>query len=420
MKKNILCAAAFFLSLTLLLPLFGGCRPAEPTGADPVSETVADSGTDPVLTDGETETEEVTEEETTAPEEEKRISFVCAGDNVIHPGIYLDAAERAQQSGSSKEYDFLPMYEEVADLIRGADVSFINQETLMCGAAFGYSGYPQFNSPQQLGNDLCELGFDVVAIANNHMCDKGADGLAGTISFWKSLSDRTLMIGGYENEADYNTVRLIERDGVKIAFLAYTYGTNGLTLYNTDIVVPYLNEEDILRQTTMAKEQADMVIVSMHWGDDSVQAVTEKQRYYAQLLADCGVDVIIGHHPHLIQPIEWFEGRTGNRTLCIFSLGNLLSEMAEAHNMVGGFLTFDAVYAGKKTRIENVVFLPTVFFFNSRYHGTHVYFMENFSEELAGKHGVAWCYQNPISYEEMKSYTRSIIGREFLPDWINE
>lgn len=192
----------------------------------------------------------------------------------------------------------------------------------MTGDGYELSYYPMFNSPQDVGYDLQELGFDVVGIANNHMLDKGAKGLEKTIAFWKNM-EGVLLIGGYDSREDYDTVRVLEKNGIKIAFLAYTYGTNGLTkAASSPVVIPYINEDDITRQVAAAKNAADAVIVSVHWGDEGSFKPNDAQKRTAQLFADCGVTAIIGHHPHVIQPVEWITGKNGNKTLCVYSLGN--------------------------------------------------------------------------------------------------
>ncbi len=392
--------------LCLLLIVAGvGCSKAEPSGGMP--ETGMPETGAPITTS-------LADTSTEAPDvpEDVRLSFVAAGDNVIHPGIYMDAADRA--ASTDKAYDFKPMYREIAERIAAADIAFINQETLMAGESYGYSGYPLFNSPQQLGEDLEELGFDIVNIANNHMLDKRADGLASTIQFWKSRN--VTMIGGYETADDYDRIRIIEREGIKIALLSYTYGTNSLTLpASSPMAIPYLNDEDIIRQTALAREKADLVFVSVHWGEENLFTTVREQEHYAQLMADCGVDVIIGHHPHVIQKIDWLDGEKGNRTLCIYSLGNLLSMMAKGYNMLGGLMTFDIVRENGDYSIENPVFLPTVFHYDQRFRETCVYYLEDYTEELASQHGVQR-YGNTLSLSALKQYLTQYIDAAFLPE----
>ena len=353
---------------------------------------------------------ETTAEETQAakPElEPTRISFLAAGDNVIHPCIYMDAERRADET--TREYNFKPMYEDTIDFISSFDIAFINQETLMGGEELGYSGYPQFNSPQDLGLDLIDIGFDVVNIANNHMCDKGTAGLSGTIEFWNSQD--ILMIGGFTDAEDYDNIRILEYNGVKIAFLSYTYETNGIRLpASSELIVPYINDEDIIRQCKLARESADFVIASVHWGNENQTTVSADQRHTAELLAENGTDVIIGHHPHVLQPIEWIETDSG-RTLCIFSLGNLVSAMQYWQNMVGGFFTFDIVVdEDGEIYADSPAFRPTAFYYGPSYYNSHLYFLSEYPADIAKTHGTGNLYGSSATPDDMKQFAENIMG----------
>ena len=343
----------------------------------------------------------------------KTVSFIGCGDNIIYAGNIKDARSKAISGG--REFNFKPMYKEVAHIIEGADIAFINQENVMAGEGYDISYYPMFNSPRDLGYDLEELGFDVINIANNHMLDKGANGLQKTIEFWKSMD--VLMIGGYENKEDFDTMRIIEKNGIKIAFLSYTYGTNGISKpAASSIVIPYHNDEDIIRQTALAKSQADFVIVSIHWGYEGAFTPSNEQKRLAKLMADCGVDVIAGHHPHVIQPVEWIEGKDGNKTLCVYSLGNFMAEQAYDYNMVGGIISFDIVkYGNNRPQLEKVLFMPTVFHFPSNFFNNTVYLMEDYTPELASVHGVKHFYKHTLTYDGLIKYAKNTIDSEFLP-----
>lgn len=344
----------------------------------------------------------------------ERVSFVGCGDNIIYLGNTRDAKSLAISGG--RTYNFKPMYENVADIIAEADIAFINQETVMAGEGYAISYYPMFNSPQDLGYDLTEMGYDVVNIANNHMLDKGSGGLESTIEFWKNMD--CLMIGGYENVEDYNTVRTLEKNGINIAFLSYTEMTNGITKSaSSEVVVPYTNDGDIKRQIAAAKEKAEFVIVSVHWGDENVFVPNAEQKRLAQLFADCGADVILGHHPHVIQSVEWISGKNGNKTLCVYSLGNFAAEQSYAYNMVGGIIGFDIVSVDNgKPYLENVAFTPTVFHFPSSFYGNKIYLLEDYSQSLAKSHGVSTFYRNSISYDMLVNYVKTYISEEFLPE----
>ena len=344
-----------------------------------------------------------------------RISFLAAGDNVIHPCIYIDARNRA--TAKTRPYNFRPMYDDVDEYIASFDIAFINQETLMGGDELGFSGYPQFNSPRDLGRDLRDMGFDIVNIANNHMCDKKEEGLAGTIDFWESeeMSDITL-IGGYRNKEDYDNIRTVEYNGVTVALLSYTYGTNGLRLpSDSEYVIPYINDADIIRQTAIAEEVGDITVVSVHWGEENTSRPTSEQRRVAKLLAENGADVIIGHHPHVLQPIEWIETDAG-RTLCAYSLGNLVSAMQYWENMVGGFFTFDIVKMSDGTVFcENPAFVPTAFYYGENYLGSHLYFLSDYPERKAENHGTGKIYDSPATPSDMLAYAKKIMGDHLVP-----
>jgi Putative enzyme of poly-gamma-glutamate biosynthesis (capsule formation) len=392
------------------------------------SETTAESSAD---TDSETAAETQSDTEIILPQGTTNVitapsntrqklsggrsySFAAVGDNVVHTGIWLEAKERA--TSSTREYNFAPVFDDLVDMITNADISFINQETLMGGAELGYSNYPTFNSPQDIGLDLVDLGFDIVNIANNHMADKSVKGLTNTIAFWKSQP--VTMIGGYENYADYQKVRTITRDGVTIALLAYTYGTNGISLpSSTELYVPYIDYAEIAAQVAVAKKVSDLVFVSIHWGVENTFTPTAEQTSLAQYMADLGVDVIIGHHPHVVQPITWLKGKNGNDTLCVYSLGNIVSLMAAPYNMVGGVMTFKITEGTDGWYIENPIFIPTVFFYGTNYYSQHIYLMKDFTDALAAKMGTK-NYGYTATLDKLRGYVTSTIDAAFLPDYM--
>ncbi len=341
------------------------------------------------------------------------VSFIAAGDNLIHENIHMDASYRGT---AEKKYDFLPMYYDVAGMIAEADFAFINQETVMAGEAWGYTGWPCFNCPQQLGIDMAALGFDIVNLANNHMLDKTADGLAATMEFWDTLPVVTL--GGYKDEEDAARIRTTEKDGVVFAWLAYTLGTNGIVKpASSPIVIPYIDDDLILSDLERAKEISDFIIVSIHWGTENTQTPTDEQYRLARLIADGGADVILGHHSHTLQPVEWLETDRG-RTLCIYSLGNFVSGMAYPANMVAGLFRFDVISdeTGRLVPV-NPVLHPTVFYYGMNWFNTHIYLLQSYTPEIAATHGVAISGYS-LSPESARQYVLNVIEPEFLPDWM--
>lgn len=320
----------------------------------------------------------------------KRVSFAAVGDNIVHSTVMSDSVTLAE--GTDKEYNFVPMFENVAHLIQEADFAYINQEAPIAGKSRGYAGYPMFNSPEQVVFDLSEVGFDIFNVANNHMLDRHTSGYKSTIEFFRD--NGFTYIGGFMDKEDYENIRVIEKDGVKIALLSYTYGTNGLVLdQSSGMVVPlcdsYSNDE-IDRQSKRAREIADIVIVSMHWGaehwSDNFEPIA-LQKKQAEILINNNVDVILGSHPHALEPMMWKERPDGGRTLLIYSLGNFLSGMEYMRNHVGGIAGFDIVKVGDRTHVTNAYFIPTVCHFNNRVREFKIYKLSEYTEELLRQHG---------------------------------
>ena len=404
--KRIKAAACFLPLLFILAACAAG---GDVYNQNLTAETHAVSGT-PVSS--------ITEPETAADSgggADTVLTFLAAGDNIVYRGNVGEAKKYAEADG--REYNFKHQYTEVESLVSGSDIAFINQETLMAGDGYEFSYYPRFNGPQDMGYDLVELGFDIVNIANNHMLDLGEDGLRKTVEFWRN--DTSAFITGDHLGEDGGGVRIYEKQGIKIAFLSYTSFTNlGSNALMTGVTIPYLEEETVIREIGTARAEADLVFVSVHWGDESSFRPNAEQIYYAQLICDLGADVIIGHHPHVIQPVVWLEGKNGNQTLCAYSLGNFTAEMENDYNMAGGLLTFTIV-SGQNgpAYIADPLFIPTVYYFNMSFRNNKVYFLKDFTEELAAGHGIG-SYGNSMTLEKLKSYVTGNIDAEFLPDYM--
>jgi len=421
MKKWICKAVVLYLFATLLFSSCSLSQSSKNTDTADTSNTYEENITHASETDTVNEitgTEEILTEEA-LPEavvsdsipEERSLSFIACGDNIIYYGNVLDAR---QTDGS---YSFLPCYSDVAPYIQEADIAFINQETLMCGKGFEFSYYPRFNGPQELGCDLISLGFDVINITNNHMLDKDENGLRATSEFWESQN--VLLLGAYKNDGtDIKNISVIERNGIKIAFLNYTEHTNLISLKkDSEYLVPYMNEELIREQVKYANELADLIIVSVHWGDEGSLSPNETQKTYAKIFADLGVKIVIGHHPHAIQPIEWVYSDDGsNKMLCIYSLGNFVAEMKRDINMLGGMIKFDIhTLDGSFSEISNIEFIPTVFDFTTAFTNNHVYLLKDYTSDMAKKHGIR-AYGNSTSLTRLQALVTDTINKEFLSE----
>ncbi len=345
------------------------------------------------------------------------VSFIAAGDNMAYYGNVRDAKKNAE--GTELTYDFRPSYTDISPIVGQYDLSFINQETLMCGDGYELSYYPRFNSPRELGDAVVDAGFNIVGLANNHMLDKGESGLLATLDYWEKQP--VTAIGAYRAESDFEDIEVVEKDGIRIALLAFTYGTNGLKLLaGSETYIPYLDSELVARKVREAEELADLTVVSIHWGYENTFKPNEQQREIAAVIHENGGDVIIGHHPHCIQPIEWL-GEGEDRTLCVYSLGNFMSEMAQDYNILGGMVAFDITRLGEsgKASVENVIFLPTVFDYNRSFYNNHIFMLEDYTDAQAKAHGIAY-YGNHTTLDRLVGYVKKTIDAEFLPDWLKE
>ena len=317
------------------------------------------------------------------PKDDIVLSFAAVGDNLIHGAVYHDARIAANT------YDFTPMYEPVKEDIAKADIAFINQETILGGKAMGLSHYPLFNSPEEVAQAISTLGFDLVNHASNHSLDKGEKGILNAIATWRQYPD-IVMNGIHDSSEAQQTIPLLKRNNVTIAFLAYTQNTNGLQPpKGKSYLVDYIDKKRIEHDVKKAKELADLVIVSMHWGSEDTFAANDYQKEYADFLHELKVDVVIGTHPHTIQPVAMKQ--TGDhQTLIIYSLGNFLSAQDDVDNMMELMMKWSIriQQEPKKVTIENVTCVPLINHFAAGFKQFRVYKYKDYTKELLSKHGL--------------------------------
>lgn len=332
------------------------------------------------------------------------VTIAAAGDNLIHSSIFRDAKTDAG-------YDFSPIYEKVSGIVSGADIAYINQETPLGTSDF--SGYPHFCTPCEIADNLAAVGFDVIGIANNHMLDRGDDGLRFTRDY---ISKRAEAVIGY----DRDSIAVVERKGIKIAFVQMTYSTN----CDGQSDIPRLSFSLCEKLIKRAKEAAEAVIVCVHFGDEfdsgramSVFPTSEKQEEYARFIAGCGADIIIGTHPHVLQRTEWIERDGGGRTLCVYSLGNFLSNMRYGAQMLGGILTAEIVKGKDGITVRSPKIIPTVCHFNGMHKGYKIYPLCEYSDKLCALHGTGdEKNERKFSMEALKNYYESNVAPEFRCD----
>lgn len=324
------------------------------------------------------------------------ISIFALGDNLLH----MPVINSGKQNDGTYEYSHL--FELLQPNIKNADIAVIGQETVFGGEKFGYSGYPLFNSPSDMGKTLVSEGFDVVLHASNHVLDKWAEGIENTLAFWKGYPDITVL-GINDSEEDKQSIDIKEVKGARIALLNYTYGTNGLVLpRGKEYLVNYIDENKMQTDIVYAEENTDFTIAFMHWGTEYSIKPDDFQKNLAQKMCEWGVDLIIGSHPHVIEPVEWIESENGNRMLVYYSLGNFVSRQKEARNLLGGAADVKLKFDGEKVTIEDYAFVPIVTHYDTTYTRFAVYPLNLYTDEMAAQHGVT-PHDGAVSLERWKN-----------------
>lgn len=343
-------------------------------------------------------------------------SVVAVGDNLIHPVVYNDA-----KVGSNK-YDFKPMYKHVKSNIQQADFAYVNQESPIGGDDKPYSGFKQFNTPSDVTKAIVDSGFNIINGANNHSLDQGDSGVTNHINAWKPYRHDVLFSGVFKSQKESEAVHSITRNGITVSLLCYTYGTNG-QISQYPYTVKTFDEATIKKDVRKAKEHSDAVIVSAHWGNENHTMPNEKQQKYAQLFADEGVDVVLGMHPHVIQPVKWVKGKNQHRTLVAYSLGNFLNGQytSTEWNQLLGRLNFNLEKTSKGVTVNNVKWRSMVNHYEqskpmdkrTRKHFV-LYNLHDYTPALAEKHALRQNIQSQWDIPHLQQMTKSIIDDEFL------
>ena len=291
---------------------------------------------------------------------EKSFSMVMAGDTLVTYSILKDG-----YNDQNKSYNFSKMFRYIKDYIKDYDLAYYNQETPISGSDFPYWGSLCYNTPPHFAIDMFNVGFNMVSLANNHVldgqyvyhddkinCINNTLGVINSIKFWNKYPN--IYVSGI-NESQDNRDKIVvkEKNGIKYAMLSYTYGTNmdDLVEYDSYLVNVY-SDEQAKKDIEKVRDKVDVLFVSMHWGEENHFVPSNSQKKQAKYLASLGVDIIIGTHPHVIQPIEWIDD-----TLVIYSLGNLITAQTSDYDygrLVGMMVTLDIQKKNKKIFINNV------------------------------------------------------------------
>lgn len=314
---------------------------------------IAENSTNNINSDSEIKQEPIT------------FSLAAIGDVMCHNTQYMDA-----YNSSTDSYDFSYVFEDIETYIQSADISIGSLETTFAGKDRGYSNYPTFNSPEQLAYDLSEMGLDVLSTAGNHALDKGFSGLSNTLDV---LDDANISHSGtYRTQEDRDSVLIKDVNGVKVAILSYTYGTNGIPVpSDKEFCVNLIDKDLIKKDIENAKSQnADVIISCMHWGIEYQTTPNDEQEDLADFLFENGVDIILGNHPHVLQPMEKRSVTLADGTVkdcfVVYALGNFICDQNSENTRNSIILNLDITKnADGKISIDKVDYVPIYMYKNS-------------------------------------------------------
>ncbi|MGL5507986.1 MAG: CapA family protein, partial [Microcoleaceae cyanobacterium] len=262
-------------------------------------------------------------------------------------------------------YDFQVFFNDVKSIISQADWAIANLETPLAGAGAKYTGYPMFNAPAELADAIKSAGFNILTTTNNHSLDRGEKGVLKTL---EHLKERDLLaVGTADSDANAEKILMVEKAEIKMAILAYTYGTNGIPIpKGKNYLVSVINEPQIVKDILRARKQgADIVTVALHFGTEYQRQPNQEQKKLVSQLVKAGADIILGSHPHVVQPYEIFElaGEKGKKrkAVAIYSMGNFISGQRGNYKDLGVIfqVNLEKQFPDKTVTITDVKTIPT-------------------------------------------------------------
>ena len=331
------------------------------------------------------------------------VSISMVGDVLMHNPTLKSGL---QEDGS---YNYDHLFKNVKKHMENTDISLANQEVILGGTDLGISAYPAFNAPQELGDSLVQSGFNTILHATNHTLDKGEKGVDSALTYWKEKHPETTVLGIHESQEDRDQIYIFEKKGFKIAILNYTYGVNGNRIpEDRSYIVDLMDKSQMERDIQKANELADYVIVCPHWGTEYVFEATDEQKEWTEFFLKQGVDLVIGTHPHVIEPVEWVEDGE-NKMLVFYSLGNFVSCQDKWYRMLGAMANVKLLKdADGNVTVTEYGVEPLVTHIAGKTEYT-TYYLKDYTEELAKKNKIR-NVDSSFSVEKLKELSKEVFG----------
>ena len=331
------------------------------------------------------------------------VAISMVGDVLMHNPTLKSGL---QEDGS---YNYDHLFKNVKKHMENTDISLANQEVILGGTDLGISAYPAFNAPQELGDSLVQSGFNTILHATNHTLDKGEKGVDSALTYWKEKHPETTVLGIHESQEDRDQIYIFEKKGFKIAILNYTYGVNGNRIpEDRSYIVDLMDKSQMEKDIQKANELADYVIVCPHWGTEYVFEATDEQKEWTEFFLKQGVDLVIGTHPHVIEPVEWVEDGE-NKMLVFYSLGNFVSCQDKWYRMLGSMANVKLLKdADGNVTVTEYGVEPLVTHIAGKTEYT-TYYLKDYTEELAKKNKIR-NVDSSFSVEKLKELSKEVFG----------
>lgn len=262
-----------------------------------------------------------------------KLKLLATGDGLIHSVIFRNYYKNGV-------YDFTDAIKYVKDIVKDYDIAYYNQETPAGDDSIKYSGYPTFYTPSAYVDAMRDAGFNTISLASNHSLDKGEKGILNTVKYFKTTN--TLYSGMNDSEEMRNNFIIKEKNNITYTMLSYTTITNGLQVPSgKSYLLNLYDKEQVKKDIEAVRDKVDVLIVAMHWGTEYINMPNEEEKEIAEYLSSLGVDIVIGNHPHILQPIT----KIGD-TIVMYSLGNFISNQFGGTNgdwnkLIGFMATLD-------------------------------------------------------------------------------
>ena len=412
-KKPSLALGLILILLLLAAVIFGGiwvvqaaftprmsdAKAAAEAGSTPAKEPTVQA--EPVVQEPDPQKQPAQQpaEQTT----ESRVTLMALGDDLIHNCVYWSA--QTPEGG----YDFTSFFDDIRPTVQQYDLACINQETILVKDRNLIESYPVFGSPIEVADALADAGFNVVTFASNHCYDKKETGITDTLSYFHETYPEITTLGIHDTEADAAAIPIVEKNGIRIAMLNFTYGLNNSMPEKRWMVDTLSSRETVCGRIEQAKQAADFVIVFPHWGTEDTFSPDNDQLTWAQAMADAGADLIIGGHPHTLQPTGLLTAADGRDVPVYYSLGNFLSHQKEMINLLGGMASVTIVKDKDGARVEEYELKPTINVIlrdpASGWYDYRPMLLEDYTPELAAQNRFTDC-----TVEAMQTLYGDIVG----------